>query len=1070
LFLRLTQGPVSLDAMLQRIEALVETSLAEVDGSRDVAVHIGSVELGLGNAATPAPGFFARDVVLRDEQGRFLAEMPSLRLGFRPLDALRGRLRLSGVSVDRPRLRLSVGTGVSMLTSSDTAVGAVAAVIADLARTAPPLLGTLRRITLSDAAIELAGPADATQLVRSVDATMRRQRDGVAVEVTLPVPGGGTIRGQATRAGDGHIVAELTLRDTPARGLAPLHPSLAGLAALDAPVGGLLRLTLSPEGRVGSARISAAFGPGHLPAIGAEAPVRFEALEITAGLDVEAGRLAVERLVFRSHLGNVSASGTIEPLLRGGEPAGATVVLALEEALLPIGAPVGDAAPVLVRFDGGSLVARLGAEPFRLDVAEFFLHRGALTISAAGWLTARSGRESYLGVEGRIRNLSVSDLKTLWPPAAAPGALRWVRTHLETGQIETATFSVAGPLADPAFALDFAFRDTVARPLPPLPPITGDGRGSVTRDGFVLMLAEGGFVMPGDAGGRVALDGSVFRIDAFDTDPVAGRISLLGEGPAAAMLSVIDSEPLVLLDALPLSPGAVGGAARVAVDLTVPLLRDLRLEEVEVSARATLTDTTLSLAALRPGLTLTADRLGLEADTARLRLQGAGRAGSMTVDIDWREEFSPQDGASRSRLSLTGAVDPGLLGPGALPEGVTLSAAVPVALTLTRDDAPGVGFGVEADLGQAGLAVPALAWSKPRGGAASLSAAGRWTEGGTRVDRLSLRAGALDLRGSLRLDASGAPDLIVVDRLRIGQRTDIAGRLERTAEGFDGMVTGDRLDASGLVAVAGAEGGKGPSLVASLRFEIGRLLIGEGRTLHHAVGQVNHEASGALDLSVAGSANGAAPVTLDLMRQADGHGRLTLRSSDAGGLLREAGLFRRGLGGRLRAEARLVPVADGPARLAGEASIDGITVGEDGALDRLLEGADLEAALVRLEREGIRFDRVHAPFQWQGNRLSVLEAVAHGPVVGLTVSGDYDAAADRLAMQGVFTPLYGLNSLVGNVPLVGPLLTGGEGQGLIAFTFSMTGPAAAPEVSINPLSALLPGVLRQIIRPTPAPG
>jgi hypothetical protein len=56
------------------------------------------------------------------------------------------------------------------------------------------------------------------------------------------------------------------------------------------------------------------------------------------------------------------------------------------------------------------------------------------------------------------------------------------------------------------------------------------------------------------------------------------------------------------------------------------------------------------------------------------------------------------------------------------------------------------------------------------------------------------------------------------------------------------------------------------------------------------------------------------------------------------------------------------------------------------------------------------------------------------------------------------------------LPIVGPLLSGGDGQGLIAFTFDMSGSAADPAVSINPLSALLPGALRQIIQPRLAPG
>ncbi|MBX9634465.1 MAG: hypothetical protein K2X44_05730, partial [Magnetospirillum sp.] len=43
------------------------------------------------------------------------------------------------------------------------------------------------------------------------------------------------------------------------------------------------------------------------------------------------------------------------------------------------------------------------------------------------------------------------------------------------------------------------------------------------------------------------------------------------------------------------------------------------------------------------------------------------------------------------------------------------------------------------------------------------------------------------------------------------------------------------------------------------------------------------------------------------------------------------------------------------------------------------------------------------------------------------------------------------------------LITGGEkGGGLVAFNFTMRGPTQEPDVSVNPLSALTPGFLRNL--------
>ena len=64
-------------------------------------------------------------------------------------------------------------------------------------------------------------------------------------------------------------------------------------------------------------------------------------------------------------------------------------------------------------------------------------------------------------------------------------------------------------------------------------------------------------------------------------------------------------------------------------------------------------------------------------------------------------------------------------------------------------------------------------------------------------------------------------------------------------------------------------------------------------------------------------------------------------------------------------------------------------------------------------------------------------------------------------IAGTLVPAYTLNSVIGDIPLLG-LLVGGAGQGLFAANFRMYGPRDEPHVSVNPLSTLAPGVLRNL--------
>ena len=83
----------------------------------------------------------------------------------------------------------------------------------------------------------------------------------------------------------------------------------------------------------------------------------------------------------------------------------------------------------------------------------------------------------------------------------------------------------------------------------------------------------------------------------------------------------------------------------------------------------------------------------------------------------------------------------------------------------------------------------------------------------------------------------------------------------------------------------------------------------------------------------------------------------------------------------------------------------------------------------------------------------------------MTANGLLELGPHRLDIQGTIVPAYALNSIIGNVPVVGSLLLGGEGQGLFAANYRATGSAADPKVSVNPLSALTPGFLRRLFQP-----
>jgi uncharacterized protein YhdP len=131
-------------------------------------------------------------------------------------------------------------------------------------------------------------------------------------------------------------------------------------------------------------------------------------------------------------------------------------------------------------------------------------------------------------------------------------------------------------------------------------------------------------------------------------------------------------------------------------------------------------------------------------------------------------------------------------------------------------------------------------------------------------------------------------------------------------------------------------------------------------------------------------------------------------------------------------------------------------------LARLLTVASLTGIVNLFGGQGIAFEQFEAPFVVRDDALQLDKGRLYGSQLGLTFQGRVDLVTDTLDIDGTIVPLYGINWTIGQIPIIGQLLRGSEGEGAFAATYSMRGPADDPTISVNPLSALAPGYLRDL--------
>ena len=67
---------------------------------------------------------------------------------------------------------------------------------------------------------------------------------------------------------------------------------------------------------------------------------------------------------------------------------------------------------------------------------------------------------------------------------------------------------------------------------------------------------------------------------------------------------------------------------------------------------------------------------------------------------------------------------------------------------------------------------------------------------------------------------------------------------------------------------------------------------------------------------------------------------------------------------------------------------------------------------------GIGFSRLRAEFIRQNGQLTIKEGVLKGPTIGGTIEGSIDYPGNQVRMSGTFVPIYGLNNMFGQIPVV----------------------------------------------------
>ena len=1124
---RLRQGPFSAEFLVSRIEAAIDRQLAPL------SVKIGAAALRYDTANDGKFGVLLTHVAVTSPGGTPVAEIASAGVDLDWTSLIGGTIAPTGLTLIEPNIQVSyaAGKGLLLQTGGNPAAAAGASVSRNAApadpigrpqagqgagndaRTPNNAIAMLRSIFggpgsrgagnaisvvhIRDGTVTVGEPGhDAIWRVPQFDFRLEnRPAGGILVGTGNAVAPGGPLHATLSvelAGGDGELRMTAAVDHLVPADLAELNPALLPLAPALLPLSTDASFTFDSGGALSRLDMKVGLGKGHYDVGGACADsFRLDA----GGLNIRYVRGTGKVELLPSELANNGSAATVSGLAQVSKDAQGRDRWQYDLQLNNV--KLADAAAGLPPVPTDPWNAR---GTFTPSTGEAVLERLALQAGPARLAMAGRIADTGLNLEAQVEAADPGLVLRLWPACFQSYARNWVLANVQSGKIGKGHMRMAldaaalrqlratGRAPDDAATAEFSVEDVAFSYADGLPPIIAT-HGDMTFAGrrFIAQMPDAASQMP--SGRVLTLTNARYEVADFLDPSPRGRINLEANGPIETGLEFLNLKPLGLVTASGLRFTDLGGDFSGKVELELPVTRAPQAGDLALKASATLKQ--LHLKHPVGGYALQGGTVDLEASESALRADGDLLINGVPAKLLWSRPVGAGTGPSPPiRIAATlDANDREQLG---LAVNNLLAGDVPVTVDLAAgpDDGSGRLAHVEANLTGAELVLETLAWHKPEGDAATVTFDVAPTDNGrTQLSDFRLVGNKIAISGDIEL----GPDRKVTAfhfpnfSIDVVTQLDVAGKIradkvmEVTAKGrfFDGREFFRSLFSPSQLAAKPMPPTK-PAPGLDLTADIVTLL-GYSQVSMHAVHIHAERQQGQLTaLKANATLDGGHKVGVGLEHQPGQPRYLEVDTGDAGRAFRLINLYQGIEGGYAALKVNLD--GEGAAEKTGTLWAKHFTLLGDPIVNEVLTEAAAPGGKQSKtpDRPQFDFDKLRVQFSIGQGQLVLRDMFINGPVLGATLHGRIDYGRQTVQLGGTYIPLYGLNSMFGALPIFGPLLVGRTGEGLLGFTFAVDGPLAKPEVLVNPVSGVAPGIFRQIFeigpeaqgiehRGTPAP-
>lgn len=1050
---QLSSGPISLSFLSPHIENFINSK------QRDFKLVMKDTILTWAGWER-ALDIRVLDVKILRSDGLLIGSIPEVSFSLSGQALFRGLLAPQSVELFGPRLRVSrdlgggfgIGFQDTQSQSKDFALKLLGQLLAAPDPENP--MSYLTRLEIVSAEIslddQLLGRSWVTQ---SANVRLRRDAVGLVADITLALDVDG--RETEISATIGYQTAGRRLDMTvnfsevsPAV-FSSMYYELGPLRAFALPLKGTVTVGMSLDGTLEAAKFDLAGGQGVL-----NIPEPF------------AQSIAVESVVLKGRYESAEKRLDIDELTLDLGAKGSVMLPAPLSHRMPLSA---------LSFKGRYL-----GETERLEVTKMDIDLGgpkaSLTAVADGFTGIQdlAGANISIDIKGSIFDVPFDRLRSFWPAALGADVRRWMVAHLSDGVIHQLQAEMRLWMSAGAFELvsvngDMMVSGVSVDYLPPLPPVRNiDAKITFDEKSFNI------FISGGESENLTIGKGTIFISGLDEYDQVAD-ITLPITGAFADTLAYLNREPLRYAEAVGIDPATAKGDAATELKLNFIVENALTLDRIKVEAKSRVTGVSVAKAVL--GRDITGGEVDIRVDKKGMDLSGQVTIANIPATLTWRENFGDKPEFRRRynlKARIADARQIAEMGLDVVPfTDRFIQGALEADIGFTIFNDIDRRLEIKADVTDAQLSAETFGWSKKAG----VSGAARITvdfKGDTisGVPGFSLVADDLVIRGSARYgkDAKGVEGIrrIDFDRISYG-RTDMKGALiAHQGGGWDAGFHGASFEMTPIWEdIFNSKSADGdidslPLPYLTMAVELERVWIGPDNALDNISGTFVHKDGLWRTILLKGEVGDKKSFELTIRPDADGNRVFVMTSADAGEALKTMKFYDNMVGGKLEITGKYDDGAPGRP-LRGVMKVTGYRIIDAPILTRVLSFMALTGIIEALEGKGLAFDVLDIPFVLGPGILEIKDANATGTSLGFTSSGTIYTYADVVDVSGTVVPAYAINSMLGHIPVLGEIFTGGEkGGGVFAINYTMSGPTGDPKVTINPLSALTPGIFRNV--------